>query len=320
MKYSVIIPVYNVEQYLQRCVESVLQQKTENPFEIILVDDGSTDCSGTLCDTLAGGDRRIRAIHQENKWLSAARNTGLKAACGEYVLFLDSDDYWEPELLATVDALLSETSDMAMFWYRLVYEDGRTECPTWGVFPQGESGEAYLNRLFALGMTPIPYACIWAYRRQFLVDNALAFKETLRYNEDLEFNMRALPLAKRLVGMDSALYDYFQRGNSITACLTERKVLDSLRVKAEAFHRIGAAPLADNYAWVVMTLKDHYNGDMTQIDKFVRDNWDVMEHTASPAIRLGCRFIRLFGCLRGAKCFWFMANAKRRLTQLLHKK
>lgn len=92
--FTIVIPVFNVIEYLSQCVQSVLSQEFYN-YEIILVDDGSTDGSGERCDELARHDNRIRVIHQENQGLSAARNTGICAAGGKYVIFLDSDDYWK---------------------------------------------------------------------------------------------------------------------------------------------------------------------------------------------------------------------------------
>ena len=93
MKVSFVLPVYNVMPYLERCVQSLVCQ-TYKDFEIILVDDGSPDDSGKLCDELATRDERIRVIHQENKGISGARNTGIDNATGEYIIFVDSDDYW----------------------------------------------------------------------------------------------------------------------------------------------------------------------------------------------------------------------------------
>ena len=105
MKISLVVPVYNVRDYLADAVASVRAQ-TFSDFECILVDDGSTDGSGALCDELAAGDARLRVVHQANGGLSAARNAGLDAATGEAVAFLDSDDYLEPTALATLGALL----------------------------------------------------------------------------------------------------------------------------------------------------------------------------------------------------------------------
>ena len=106
MKLSIIIPAYNVEQTLERCVESVLRQKFRD-YQLILVDDGSTDGSGRICDELAKRDHRIQTIHQPNKGLSAARNAGIKRAKGEYITFIDSDDYIASDTLKTLIDLLA---------------------------------------------------------------------------------------------------------------------------------------------------------------------------------------------------------------------
>ena len=106
MKLSIIIPAYNVEQTLERCVESVLRQKFRD-YQLILVDDGSTDGSGRICDELAKRDHRIQTIHQPNKGLSAARNAGIKRAKGEYITFIDSDDYIHSDTLKPLMDILA---------------------------------------------------------------------------------------------------------------------------------------------------------------------------------------------------------------------
>lgn len=95
---SIIVPIYNVEDYLSQCVESILQQ-TYTPLEIILIDDGSIDSSGNICDDLSKKDKRIKVIHQKNKGLSGARNTGIEHSNGEYISFIDSDDFVEPDFI-----------------------------------------------------------------------------------------------------------------------------------------------------------------------------------------------------------------------------
>lgn len=118
---SVIIPVYNTNVYLRQCVESVIAQ-TYKKLEIILVDDGSTDDSGTLCDHLAARDERIKVIHQPNGGAGAARNTGIKAAKGEFVAFVDSDDWIDPEMLEYMREKLRRTgSDIAVCGFRYEY-------------------------------------------------------------------------------------------------------------------------------------------------------------------------------------------------------
>lgn len=93
LKFSIIVPVYNVEAYLDECIQSVLEQ-TYTDFELILVDDGSKDNSGTICDRWAQHDSRVFVVHKQNGGLSSARNEGLRHITGQYVMFLDSDDYW----------------------------------------------------------------------------------------------------------------------------------------------------------------------------------------------------------------------------------
>ena len=95
---SVIVPIYNVEEYLSGCLESILSQNFSD-FEIICIDDGSTDESGSILEMYASKDSRIRTVHQENKGLSSARNVGLDMARGEYIAFCDSDDYYHPDFL-----------------------------------------------------------------------------------------------------------------------------------------------------------------------------------------------------------------------------
>jgi len=124
MKYSILIPVYNVEKYLEKCLDSVLSQ-TYTDYEVILADDGSKDSSGEICDRYALKDKRIRVFHKENSGLLLTRRYSIKRAQGTYFLFLDSDDYWDSNLLETVDRAVCEFDpDMVMYRYRKVSEDG----------------------------------------------------------------------------------------------------------------------------------------------------------------------------------------------------
>ena len=104
---SVIVPVYRVEKYLKQCVDSILAQSHRN-LEVLLIDDGSPDACPAICDAYAEADSRVRVIHQENQGPSAARNAGLDACRGEYIGFADSDDWMEPELLASLLRMLQE--------------------------------------------------------------------------------------------------------------------------------------------------------------------------------------------------------------------
>lgn len=111
---SVIIPVYKTERYLHRCIDSLVNQDYKN-IEIILIDDGSPDHCGNICDEYAKKDKRIRVIHQENQGISVARNAGIKKSCGEYICFVDSDDYVDIHLLSTVIPQMIEKTLMRQF-------------------------------------------------------------------------------------------------------------------------------------------------------------------------------------------------------------
>ena len=122
---SIIIPVYNAENYLRRCIDSVLSQSFTD-FELILVDDGSKDKSPQICDEYASQDTRVRVIHKANGGVSAARNDGLDIAKGEYITFIDSDDWVERDYLSTLSNY--RDYDIVFFSHRLIYEDGYPEC------------------------------------------------------------------------------------------------------------------------------------------------------------------------------------------------
>ena len=127
---SILIPVYNEEVYLPRCLDSIVRQTLQS-WELLLVDDGSTDRSGSICDSYAAMDSRIRVIHQENAGISAARNAGLAAAAGKYIGFVDSDDWIAPEMFQRLLTIAGETDcPLVMCDARTVYADGRSEPDT----------------------------------------------------------------------------------------------------------------------------------------------------------------------------------------------
>ena len=148
-RISVIVPVYNVEQYLPRCVESILAQTYEN-LEILLVDDGTKDNSGAICDAYARQDARVKAIHKKNGGLSSARNAGIDAATGEYLSFVDSDDWIEPDMYEKMMALMEKYSVRLVCAGRWDVSSETGE-KTLGLCPPKEeviSGEELVRRIF----------------------------------------------------------------------------------------------------------------------------------------------------------------------------
>ena len=205
-KATVVVPVYNVEKYLEKCVDSILAQ-TEPDFELLLVDDGSTDGSGRLCDKLAEKDGRVRVIHQKNQGLGGARNTGIQQAQGDWLLLVDSDDWIEPQTLEkTMEAGLREEADLVMFAYRSVDEGGASYKPIWKTPPR--TGASPLEQQPALLLTS-PSACIRLYRRELLERTGILFPPRVWY-EDMRTTPKLLAEARQVVYLDYVGYNYFQ--------------------------------------------------------------------------------------------------------------
>ena len=135
-KISIIVPVYNVEKYLEKCVRSILAQ-TFTDFELILVDDGSPDSSGAMCDQFAEQDQRVKVIHKENGGLSDARNAGIEIATGEYLGFVDSDDYIADDMYELLYTNIVKDADLSICGIYDVYEE-RANCKKFntGTFPE----------------------------------------------------------------------------------------------------------------------------------------------------------------------------------------
>lgn len=220
MRFSVIVPVYNVEKYLAQCVESVLFQSYRD-FELILVDDGSTDASGKICDDFAVFDRRVRVIHKMNGGLSDARNTGIKAATGDYLLFLDSDDFWQTErVMGSICHMLDRTGvAVVQFGHEVFLHKENTivkGLPRNYSIYNGENIDEMLWNLVYKGGLAIS-ACSMAISRRFVVDNDLFFKKNLK-TEDLEWAIRLFISAPTLVCSDEYFYAYRkQHAGKITA-------------------------------------------------------------------------------------------------------
>lgn len=227
MKFSVIIPVYNVEAYLRACLDSVLNQ-TFADWEAICVNDGSTDRSAVILEEYSSKDSRFKTIKQPNRGLSAARNTGLKAAAGEYVLFLDSDDWLEGNALEIVSESLTD-EDMLCFSGRRFFEKEGRYREADRLQPQSyATGMDYYNDN-ALLSRDFAFVCVVlrAYKRDFLLGHQLWFKEGI-FHEDNLFTPFACYYAGKVKVINECLYDYRVRSNSITTTGNVKRLHDLL--------------------------------------------------------------------------------------------
>jgi glycosyltransferase involved in cell wall biosynthesis len=199
---SVIVPVYRSERTLLRCVKSLREQTgiEEGEIEIILVDDGSPDECPQICDRLAGEDSRIRVIHKENGGVSSARNAGIEAAEGEYLFFVDSDDYVEPSALHVLISGIRD-ADIAICGFHHHYK-GRDVCKIPAV--PGNSGDENFLALYGQGFMNMPWNKL--FRREL----AGRYDESLSLGEDLLFNLDYLLRADGVAVVEEALYHYIQ--------------------------------------------------------------------------------------------------------------
>ena len=215
MKYSFIVPVYGTQAYLADCVASILAQK-ERDMEVILVDDRSPDGCPALCDALAEKDGRVRVIHKErNEGLGPARNTGLAAATGDFVIFIDSDDRVTEELLSVCGPRLTDETDVLVFGVIYDHENARGETKASETLSPKEQDTARGDKLSAvflsLNETRIfPYAWNKIYRRSFLEKNGLLFEST-ELIEDFLFNIAVFSASPRVTVIPDALYRYRRR-------------------------------------------------------------------------------------------------------------
>ncbi len=252
MKFSVIVPVYKVEKYLRDCIDSILNQ-TFTDFELILVDDGSPDSCPEICDGYAQADARVRVIHQKNMGQAGARNTGLLHATGEYICFVDSDDYLSHNkvLQTLADKTLSKP-DIVHYKFKEWFEsDGHTaEC-------RFSYNVPITNRTLAeiycdLINRDAYYNSAWSkiIKRELLVHNNILFERGI-VGEDNEWYYHVVMAADSLVLIDEPLYVYRRRKGSTTTSTTRKNLVDQLHV-LDKWEKILEGRVSDSRSQVVL--------------------------------------------------------------------
>ena len=212
MKLSIIIPVYNASAFLHNAVESVRSDPGED-WELILVNDGSKDGSGSLCDSYASADSRVRVIHQQNRGPGGARNAGLEQARGKYLFFVDSDDALNPGALDVIrQALAKWTPDILTFDYLADDGEGHLNPRIANVAPVNapfrlEDYPRFLNSM------PATWARVW--KRELYIDNGIRYPDRAFYGEDLQTSGKLFALADTFVYIPECLYRYLDRPGSL---------------------------------------------------------------------------------------------------------
>lgn len=203
---SVIVPVYNVEKYLHRCIDSILAQ-TYSDFELLLIDDGSKDSSGEICDEYAAKDSRVRVFHKENGGVSSARNLGLENAKGEYVTFCDSDDYVGEDWLDSYREVMHENVDLAIQGYYIIDKDKTIKKKLSQSIGYAVDEK---RRLIATLMTQGVYGYLWVklFCRKTIEDNHIRFDTNSTFREDEQFFSKYLEHVTSFRCIDKENYYY----------------------------------------------------------------------------------------------------------------
>ncbi len=231
VKVSVVVPVYNISSsVLRQCMDSVFEQ-TYSDYEVILVDDGSDNGAGEMCDEFARKDSRFRVIHQENKGVSAARNAGTDAAEGEWIIYLDPDDWWEKNTLETVCKYMGENHlDILVFAYFDNFPDIQNERRCWrDPHPQYMEIDEKIKHNLQIGLLDENVRSVTGYfgavwmqiqRLDLIRKKHIRFPDKVRKSEDTIFNLCLIDAAERIGILDIALYHYRHHGASLCSRFT----------------------------------------------------------------------------------------------------
>ncbi len=225
MFFSLILPVYNIDaEELSICIDSVVNQ-TFKDFEVILVDDGSKEETAKLCDQIASQYNFMSVIHQENKGLAGARNTGVDAAKGEWLIHIDSDDYVEPDMLEKIyEAANKKDCDIICFGYNVISNEKTTRYLLKNKSISFENlGNLKKDVICASLLAEnkfknIAFNTTWgkAFKREFVIKNSLTFDEALRRSQDVIYSIYAFDKAEKIAYIDEALYNYRMDNESLS--------------------------------------------------------------------------------------------------------
>ncbi len=303
MFFSVIIPVYNVEKYLSECVDSVLGQ-TFTDFELILVDDGSKDTSGALCDEYAAKDARVKVIHKENGGQSTARNIGVDASGGQYVLFLDSDDFIrDNRFFEDVHAAIEEDTDIVVYRYVKHYEDRVDECGISLADIDPTDKVAFLSELVRRDAF---FCSCWSKctRLAILKDNAIQFDTSLSC-EDMDWYYNVVFKAQHFKVIDKPYIAYRQRENSVTSSFNKKSIKDNIYtidtwarrfegIEDERQREVLFASLAKLYCNLLISYARH-SAKLRDEKKAIFSFGYLLQYDLNPRTKIIARFARVFG-------------------------
>ncbi|MFY3790515.1 glycosyltransferase family 2 protein [Ureibacillus sp. MALMAid1270] len=324
---SIIIPVYKTEEYLSECIDSILSQDIDN-IEILLINDGSPDKCGEICEDYARRDSRIRVFHRENAGASESRNYGIKNAFGSYIMFLDSDDFLEEKCMKIIEAIVSENKlDIVLGKFNYYYQSKNDKRTVPFEYDASKvtlrEGKEILSYLF--DEIPEQTWAAWRniYNREFILTNNLFFKRDLVIGEDIDWFIKVMLCAKVVSFNNNPHVCYrLERPESITNSLDLKKCTDSINlskywidfaedsklpqtIKQSIYNRF-----AFNFAAVFLQLNKVSKLERKSLIKLINNNINLLNYSNRANIKLIKLFQKVFGSFITAKLFEFRSRIK----------
>lgn len=312
MRFSIIVPVYNVEKYLKNAIESVLQQAYSN-FELILVDDGSTDNCPEIIDEYASKDIRLISIHQKNSGLSAARNSGLRVARGEYIVFLDSDDMLNVDILKKIDTIIVDQNCPELIIGNMLSMRGETISCVHDFDSKLVMSATLIETVqeFVEKYNWIPWAAYQSvYKRTFLQTNNLFYDENIIGAEDCDFFLSLMPMVKSFCVTEDKFVIYrISREGSIISAPKKNAIDGQLKVFAKAYRifseqedSILTKYFSDRFVNVIVLVGYLDAETADSCVEFVLENIDIINGcSVNPKYLIAKTAWRLFGIYKGSK-------------------
>ncbi|WP_029233431.1 glycosyltransferase family 2 protein [Butyrivibrio sp. VCB2006] len=255
---SVVVPIYNAEKYIRRCVDSILKQTYKN-LEVILVDDGSTDGTPGILDEYAVADVRVKVIHKENVGHAHSRNRGLEAACGEFITFMDCDDYMHSDFMEKMyGAICADGSDMACCSFNYVDEQGNKLGWSEPSLVRDSVDSERAQREFLTTYNIEGFSWNKLVRRSILMENDLRYPEKQKAFVDMYLWYCAISACGRVSFVPDKIYDYYQMSGSVVHTIDDVKLGNfktTIRKICDRAHQNGLAKEGDYYASLRMLMQ-----------------------------------------------------------------
>ncbi len=332
MLFSIIVPCYNVSRYLEKCIESVLHQKLQD-WEMILIDDGSTDNTSEIINYYNGKDKRIKKIYQKNMGLSAARNRGIKEAAGKYILFLDADDWYKNEQCLDKIAIGAKKDvDIIVFQLDKITESGRC-CHVENnlqFFPDYEriyTSKEYLETVLSKNDVYEWFPVLYAYRKTLFEKEM--FDESIRFFEDVDFVYRIILKAEKLFVIKDSIYQYrIGRDGQLThvskeliknrISVTKKNIkLVNVTIVNKKMKKLLNGNFVRGYFWSIIMINYLEEKEQKEILLLLKKNKCLMKYALNKKDRFAKILINVLGVFITAKLL-FVRSKFREKINLVH--